>query len=425
MVKQINIFSHVRLSVDKMLNSDCQSTVVNAITSSTISVTPINPKCLPCPLGATCSYPFYFADPGYWGYVRTDGRIQMVKCTEEYCCSGKENCQTIQSCNHEREGTLCARCVDNKTESFFSPRCLSANDCHGGVFLALYFLSAFGYVMFLLIFNDMKSLLSEKTKLAILFLKKRFEYLTNRPRGIKSDRQMQLHEMSSGFRDRKVSLLVDSLLLCDHSFRNENFQNDPTHDWTVYQNQRSASAILLVNNYAEPKDKVKVKVSKSCQTMDIDQYAKGKENNDISMKFIQMLFYYVQDASLFKVHIPTEDSETKSWFVYLLRFSPKIMSTLSSMTEICSVWIHIPVLKILFHSLFGMCSLLFLSMIYLGQWFLSRLTFYGCSQVFSSMKVRLCQTFIVVFLLSYQKLEQVKAARIPSCVVYFTRNMGN
>ena len=83
----------------KILNSGHQSTIVNAMTSSSISMTPVNPKCLPYPLGATCSYPFYFAKPDYWGYIRTDGRIQMIKCIEEYCCSGKENCQTIQSCN--------------------------------------------------------------------------------------------------------------------------------------------------------------------------------------------------------------------------------------------------------------------------------------------------------------------------------------
>ena len=123
------------------------------------------------------------------------------------------------------------------------------------------------------------------------------------------------------------------------------------------------------------------------------------------MKFIQLLFYYVQDVSLFKVHIPVQDSQRKSTFAYFLQFSPRIMSTFSSMTDICTAWINTPVLKILFHSLVAMCALLYRSTIYLGQWFLSRFT-YGYSNVFSGMRVRLCQTFIVIFLLSYQKLEK-------------------
>ena len=155
----------------------------------------------------------------------------MIKCIDEYCCSGKENCQTTQSCNINREGTLCGRCVENTTESFLSPRCLSAENCHGRIFLLLYCLSAFGYVLFLLIFNDMKSLLSEKAKQGFLFVKKRFEFLTRRPRRTEIRPQLQLQEMSSGFRDRKVSLLVDSLLLCDHSLHNENFQNGLTLSW--------------------------------------------------------------------------------------------------------------------------------------------------------------------------------------------------
>ncbi len=118
------------------------------------------------------------------------------------------------------------------------------------------------------------------------------------------------------------------------------------------------------------------------------------------MKYVQILFYYVQDAALFKVHLPDHSNEDNNIVVKILTFSPEIITTLyTNLSELCfSPWAT-AVTKLLFSSLFGHCSMMFLFLIFLGQACSSRLV----SKNLKMLRARLVQTFLLVVLFSYQQ----------------------
>ena len=66
------------------------------------------------------------------------------------------------------------------------------------------------------------------------------------------------------------------------------------------------------------------------------------------MKYLQILFYYIQDATLFKVHLPSITSSTDSWIVHFLQFSPDMLLLYTNITEMCFVTDTTAVMKVVF-----------------------------------------------------------------------------
>ena len=89
------------------------------------------PDCFPCPVGTSC-------DPSntpnslenYWGYTNQSSYVTMIRCPADYCCTGNDTCEGIDSCNTGRTGALCGTCQSNLTESLFSTKCLSFENCN-------------------------------------------------------------------------------------------------------------------------------------------------------------------------------------------------------------------------------------------------------------------------------------------------------
>ena len=87
-----------------------------------------------------------------------------------------------------------------------------------------------------------------------------------------------------------------------------------------------------------------------------------------SFKYLQILFYYVQDAALFKIELPGKQPEQTSTFVKILQFTPDVLTNIyDSMIETCFTLGTTAVSKILFKSIFGPCVMLFLFIVYLCQ----------------------------------------------------------
>ena len=98
-----------------------------------------NITCFPCPVGASCDKKI-MALPNYWEHKAKNGNyIIMIRCPENYCCSGSSTCSEIDSCNKDRTGILCGRCEMNLTESLFSADCIGQENCYRNVIFVLYF----------------------------------------------------------------------------------------------------------------------------------------------------------------------------------------------------------------------------------------------------------------------------------------------
>ena len=123
-----------------------------------------------------------------------------------------------------------------------------------------------------------------------------------------------------------------------------------------------------------------------------------------SFKYLQILFYYVQDAALFKIELPGKETEQTSTFVKILQLTPDVLTSIyDSMTETCFGFGTTAVSKILFKSIFGPCIVTFLFIVYLCQSCIFIVTRKE-SKLRSLIKFKLVQSFVLVILLSYQQI---------------------
>ena len=151
----------------------------------------------------------------------------------------------------------------------------------------------------------------------------------------------------------------------------------------------------------------KVKPNQNLQKSKNSENPKSPEKEvkeEGSFKYLQILFYYVQDAALFKIELPGKQSEQTSTFIKILQFTPDLLTSIyDSVTETCFTLGTTAVSKILFKSIFGPYVMLFLFIVYLCQ-----------SCVFSVRKktltlssviqYKLVQSFLLVILFSYQQI---------------------
>ena len=112
--------------------------------------------CFPCPVGAFCDNHIKVL-PNYYGFKTANAKdITMVRCPDSYCCSDNETCKTFNSCNTGRIGTLCGSCENNLTESLFSAKCISHENCYTMAIFILYLLLVLIYGVGLLVFQIVK-----------------------------------------------------------------------------------------------------------------------------------------------------------------------------------------------------------------------------------------------------------------------------
>ena len=126
------------------------------------------------------------------------------------------------------------------------------------------------------------------------------------------------------------------------------------------------------------------------------------ESSDI--KYIQILFYYVQDAALFKVDLPEDGKSGESIFVKVIQVSPDLLASfITRATDICFKS-HFPALtKVLFKSLFGPYVMVFIFSIFMPQKLLSNFIKRN-SQSYSTLKALLVKAFLMALLLSFQQI---------------------
>ena len=86
-----------------------------------------NITCVDCPAGANCTESIK-SKSNFYGYETKDKKLKFLTCPRGFCCTGSQ-CTTIKSCNKNRIGTLCGRCIDGYMESFLSNDCISICSC--------------------------------------------------------------------------------------------------------------------------------------------------------------------------------------------------------------------------------------------------------------------------------------------------------
>ena len=307
------------------------------------------PTCFPCPVGSQCDQRI-ISLPNYWGYKNGSDYVTIIRCPDGYCCQDKESCIGIDSCAPGRTGTLCGICEQNLTESFLSPSCIPTENCSNSLLIALYFLGAISYAVALLVADIAKKVLGKIGSI----LKVAFKKVKNIERPIESTASKDLQtipEVSS-----------TSFAISEHE---------------------STSAMKETG------------IDRSHHT-DFDKDNEG-------MKYMQILFYYVQDASLFRVNLSNEQTDKESVLVKFIQFSPDILVAAYDRLSVLCFSSGSAYTKLLLQALFGPTAILVLCLIYLTQIIISS-CFWKQSKFWMKFKVAITQAVVISLLFCYQKL---------------------
>ena len=257
-------------------------------------------QCKVCPVGADCTGPIK-ALPNYWGYKNfKDDSVTMIRCLNGYCCKGNDSCDGINSCNINRTGNICGKCQKGLSEALFSTECLSADSCIGAIALLYYTLCVIIYIAFLASYKDLQKYAAAK----IEKLYKRIK-----------DQQCLYWKKNDNTNSDEHNEKPDENI-------EVNINNEKTH--TDIQRRRKKSE----NDSLHEKNKV------------------PDNKSDDSTKYIHILFFYIQDALLFKINIAGQNNQEKGTTEKILSFSPKILTlTYSKIIHTCFTYAKAPVSK--------------------------------------------------------------------------------
>ncbi len=126
------------------------------------------------------------------------------------------------------------------------------------------------------------------------------------------------------------------------------------------------------------------------------------KDEESGTKYLQNLFYFVQDAALFKVDLPNQESSESALF-QALEFSPTVLAMYTDLSRMCLSHMQSPVGKVLFHSLFGYIVLTCLLVCYLLLKCFSR-CLRRHPNAAKIIKGGLIQGFLLCVLFSFQKI---------------------
>ena len=121
-----------------------------------------NIKCNPCPYGGDCSGEIK-AKANFWGYKSGNQdtvTIKFLPCPRDYCCQG-ENSLTFNSCNENREGTLCGECQKGYGQGLSTAKCRKVSKCGNPVIWPIVIFGGIGYLGFLMYLSEISSILKK------------------------------------------------------------------------------------------------------------------------------------------------------------------------------------------------------------------------------------------------------------------------
>ena len=382
-------------------NSQVQNGITTGIVkrteTSSLSVSIENSSCQRCPREVVCGSNTLDALPNYWGHKDNIGKITMMRCPDQYCCQRGDDCKGISTCNTGRGGTLCGRCVGNTTESLFSANCFQEDKCYTLLFGFLYAACVVMYSIFLAIYDDVKRAFIKRAL-------KLFKKIKNR-RQSRNIEQSDDNMMDDVNNTDSYSSLVKALLLADY-MGNSQLQTLEVIDKKGIDTLRTSAlveALLLPNFHHVRKLSFPKKIS-----IDIKDEIKNKTENDKSdtesgMKYVQIILYYVQDATLFKIHLPDAKEHTENVLVKVLQFSPEILTVYYKVSDLCFTQNTTAVMKVFLSSIFGPCIMSFLGLVYIVHWMISRYS-QKASTLSETLKSKLIQAFLLAVLFSFQKI---------------------
>ena len=149
---------------------------------------------------------------------------------------------------------------------------------------------------------------------------------------------------------------------------------------------------------------IRKKSLKKGQKENVATKVKKDDKADGGMKYLQILFYYVQDAELFKIKLTTDSQKEESLLIKFFQMSPEIVSTVyTKVSEFCFTATTTAITKMWLKLMFGPCVMAFLFCFFIAQLVFSKFKFIK-ERHLKSMRSCLTRAFLLVYLFTYQQM---------------------
>ena len=140
------------------------------------------------------------------------------------------------------------------------------------------------------------------------------------------------------------------------------------------------------------------------------------DRTDCGMKYVQILFYYVQDASLFMVLLPQTEQQNDNILQQILLFSPPLSALYTKASTFCLSEETTAVTKIFIIYLFGPFVILLLFMLFLFHKLILFVKGYSNTQGMFSLAIS--QAILLAILLSFQQIIKGSLSLVQCVAVY-------
>ena len=106
-------------------------------------------KCKNCPAGAVCDGVTIKSNPGFWGFLSSDGNMRFLYCPPGYCSN---NATAHRSCNKRRTGIMCSNCIRGHSLSMVSTKCVENSKCWDSSLFFVLFITLAALCMLTILF---------------------------------------------------------------------------------------------------------------------------------------------------------------------------------------------------------------------------------------------------------------------------------
>ncbi len=361
-----NTSSQLTLSESRKYNMICEdikeTTVPNRHIFS-LCKSFVDGKCLPCPHGANCTRGITTL-PNYWGVQAKSGQVSVARCPSSYCCK-ESPCSHFSACSGERGGTLCGRCKSGYSEALFSEKCVPGETCGRTWLLVVSLL--WTVVVFVVMFfaNDLKDTGKSLAQKGTWHAK------------------MVCHRMSCEKCEVPKEMEVEE-------------EKDPF--------EKDFDTFLL--------KQTKPKVKGPFKTVSAASKEKGFDT-----KFVQIIFFYIQDASLLQVDMYRKESEEGQsfWTQLVFNISQLAIELMNFSKSVCFMQNATPISKVLIKSVLGPCILVLLLLTYFVFYLVTK--FISSPKLKNHMYENLSSAAMFVLLFFFQKLATASLSLVHCVVV--------
>ncbi len=295
--------------------------------------------CIACPQGANCSAGVV-ALPNYWGHMTADDKLEFLRCPVGYCCN-QAPCEGIDQCAAHREGTLCGRCMKGFSESLITSQCILDDGCNDWWVFPLFCLWGFNITLVIVFSQDIQ-----------LIMKNIQTRLKGKMGKAKRENKEKAMDTESGETELQRKRSIDML----PSDSSQSVGSNSELDGTEFKNMQSIEVQTAQST-------VKVLILWGLLTIEREENVEASGSH----KYIQIMLYYLQDASLIQVDlalVSTIVTPTQRLRQLLLNISQLAVNLIDLGLNLCPIPGWTPVSKLLLKNLTGLFVFCYIFAIY-------------------------------------------------------------